>query len=109
GQIHLDHAATWPVDEGVCNAMFLIYTDIFGSPSSVHAFGRKASRYLDEARRFIATSIHANEKEITFTSGGTEADNLALIGVAQATKKKGKHINTTVQAHHATLNTKNEQ
>ena len=104
-QIYLDHAATSPVDEEVVNAMYPIYTDVFGNPSSVHAFGRKARRYLDEARRFIATSIHANEKEIIFTSGGTEADNLALIGVAQANKEKGKHIITTVQEHHATLNT----
>src|SRR5699024_5579641 len=79
--------------------------EVFGDPSSVHAVGRKARRYLDEARRVIATSIHAHEKEITFTSGGTEADNLGLIGVAQANKKKGQHISTTVQAQHATLHT----
>lgn len=103
--IYLDHAATTPVDEEVLHAMHPVYTDVFGNPSSVHAFGRKARHHLDEARRFLASSIQASEKEIIFTSGGTEADNLALIGVAQANKEKGKHIITTVQEHHATLNT----
>jgi cysteine desulfurase len=103
--IYLDHAATTPMDKRVIQAMVPIYEDIFGNPSSVHAFGRKARQLLDEARRVLAASIHANEKEITFTSGGTEADNLALVGTAFANKHKGNHIITTNIEHHAILHT----
>ncbi|WP_188453550.1 cysteine desulfurase family protein [Virgibacillus oceani] len=103
--IYLDHAATTPVNKQVIDVMYPIYERVFGNPSSVHSFGRKARSLLDEARRVMANSIHANEKEIVFTSGGTEADNLALIGSAFANKEKGKHIITTVQEHHATLHT----
>ncbi|MFD1850185.1 cysteine desulfurase family protein [Oceanobacillus bengalensis] len=101
--IYLDHAATTPMDKEVIDAMYPVYQHIFGNPSSVHSFGRKARKYLDDARRAMATSIHANEKEIIFTSGGTEADNLAIIGTALGNRDKGKHIITTRQEHHATL------
>lgn len=103
--IYLDHAATTPMDTQVVEAMNPIMTNIFGNPSSVHSFGRKARQYLDDARRTMAGSIHANEKDIVFTSGGTEADNLAMIGTALANQDKGNHIITTVQEHHAALNT----
>ncbi|HAM81532.1 cysteine desulfurase family protein [Ornithinibacillus bavariensis] len=103
--IYLDHAATTPMHEKVIHAMMPIYQEVFGNPSSVHAFGRKARQLLDGARRVIASSIQAGEKEIIFTSGGTEADNLALIGTALANRDKGNHIITTVQEHHATLHT----
>ncbi|RKQ37877.1 cysteine desulfurase family protein [Oceanobacillus halophilus] len=103
--IYLDHAATTPMDQEVIDAMYPIYQQTFGNPSSVHSFGRKARQLLDEARRVMAKSIQANEKEIIFTSGGTEADNLALIGTAFANRKKGNHIITTAQEHHATLHT----
>ncbi|MGY0694288.1 cysteine desulfurase family protein [Virgibacillus sp. FSP13] len=103
--IYLDHAATAPVDKRVMEAMYPIYEEVFGNPSSIHSFGRKARRYLDEARETMARSIGANEKEIIFTSGGTEADNLAIIGTAMANQHKGNHIITTVQEHHATLRT----
>ncbi len=103
--IYLDHAATTPMDKQVIEAMVPIYEEVFGNPSSVHAFGRKSRQLLDEARRVLAGSIQANEKEIIFTSGGTEADNLALIGIAKANKHKGNHIITTIQEHHATLHT----
>ncbi|RLL47997.1 cysteine desulfurase [Oceanobacillus piezotolerans] len=103
--IYLDHAATTPMDKEVIDAMYPVYQEIFGNPSSVHSFGRKARRHLDEARRIMAKSINANEKEITFTSGGTEADNLALLGTALANREKGNHIITTVQEHHAALHT----
>ncbi|WP_099158616.1 cysteine desulfurase family protein [Virgibacillus ndiopensis] len=103
--IYLDHAATTPVNKQVIDAMYPIYEEVFGNPSSVHSFGRKARSLLDEARRVLANSIHANEKEIVFTSGGTEADNLALIGTAFANRNRGNHIITTVQEHHATLHT----
>lgn len=103
--IYLDHAATTPMDKEVLAAMYPVYTEIFGNPSSAHSFGRKARQQLDGARRVMAKSIHANEKEIIFTSGGTEADNLALIGTVYGNREKGNHIITTVQEHHATLHT----
>ncbi|WP_100012164.1 cysteine desulfurase family protein [Lentibacillus sediminis] len=103
--IYLDHAATTPMDPRVLEAMQPVYQEVFGNPSSVHSFGRKARQWLDAARRVMAGSIGANEKEIIFTSGGTEADNLALIGTAMANRDKGNHIITTVQEHHATLHT----
>ncbi|GGA69151.1 cysteine desulfurase family protein [Ornithinibacillus halotolerans] len=103
--IYLDHAATTPMDKRVIHTMVPIYEEVYGNPSSVHAFGRKARQLLDEARRVLAKSIDANEKEIIFTSGGTEADNLALIGTALANKHKGNHIITTTIEHHATLHT----
>ncbi|ASN05137.1 cysteine desulfurase family protein [Virgibacillus necropolis] len=102
-QIYLDHAATTPMATEVIDAMVPVYSEVFGNPSSVHAFGRKARHVLDQARRVFAKSIHADEKEIVLTSGGTEADNLALIGTALANKQKGNHIITTVQEHHAVL------
>jgi cysteine desulfurase len=104
-QIYLDHAATTPVHKDVLAAMQPVYSEVFGNPSSVHSFGRKARKYLDEARRSMAKSIHADEKEIIFTSGGTEADNLALTGTAIKNRHKGNHIITTAQEHHATLHT----
>ncbi|CDQ18096.1 cysteine desulfurase [Halobacillus karajensis] len=101
--IYLDHAATSPVHPNVIAEMMPVYKEVFGNPSSVHQFGRKARRILDEGRRRIAYGIGANEKEIVFTSGGTEADNLAIIGTARANISKGKHIITTTIEHHATL------
>ncbi|MGP4107174.1 cysteine desulfurase family protein [Virgibacillus sp. L01] len=103
--IYMDHAATTPMDKQVVSAMNPVFEDVFGNPSSVHSFGRKARKYLDQARRTMAKSIHANEKDIIITSGGTEADNLALIGTAFANKDRGRHVITTVQEHHATLHT----
>ncbi|GAA0601775.1 cysteine desulfurase family protein [Virgibacillus siamensis] len=103
--IYLDHAATAPMDSRVTEAMVPVMDGVFGNPSSVHSFGRKARQQLDEARRVIAGSIHANEKEIIFTGGGTEADNLALIGTALANQYNGRHIITTEQEHHAALHT----
>lgn len=102
-KIYLDHAATTPIHSDVLEVMYEASKNVFGNPSSIHAFGREARRLLDEARRTIARSIHADEKEIMFTSGGTESDNLALIGTALANEHKGKHIITTNQEHHATL------
>jgi cysteine desulfurase len=103
--IYLDHAATTPMSNEVIEAMLPVYKETFGNPSSVHSFGRKARQHLDAARRVMANSIHANEKEIIYTSGGTEADNLALIGTALANRDKGNHIITSAQEHHAVLHT----
>ena len=80
-------------------------TTYFGNPSSIHSFGRETRRALDEARETIAKTIGAKANEIIFTSGGTEADNLAIIGVAMANRERGRHIITTSVEHHAVLNT----
>ena len=94
-RIYLDHAATSPMHPNVIDRMLTVMTSDFGNPSSIHAFGRQSRHILDEARSTIAASIGAGRNEIIFTSGGTEADNTALIGVAEANKEKGKHIITT--------------
>ncbi len=101
--IYLDHAATTPVHPAVVKVMTKSLQENFGNPSSIHSFGRKARQVLDKARSIAAQSIQASEKDIIFTSGGTEADNLAVMGVANANQKKGKHIITTKIEHHATL------
>src|SRR5699024_11785315 len=82
-----------------------VLSHVYGNPSSVHAFGRQARKYLDDARHSIAKSMSVNAKNIIFTSGGTEANNLALLGAAQANKDKGNHIITTAQEHHEKLHT----
>ncbi|WLR44041.1 cysteine desulfurase family protein [Bacillus carboniphilus] len=104
-KIYLDHAATSPVNPQVVDYMIPFMNDMFGNPSSIHSFGRDARKALDEAREIAAHSIHANPSEIIFTSGGTEADNLAILGVAMAYKKRGNHIITTQAEHHAVLRT----
>ncbi|MFC5713509.1 cysteine desulfurase family protein [Thalassorhabdus alkalitolerans] len=103
--IYMDHAATSPVREEVIDAMLPFMKEHFGNPSSIHQFGRRSRQALDESRRTIAQSIESSPEEIIFTSGGTEADNLALIGYAEANQGKGKHIITTQIEHHAILHT----
>lgn len=103
--IYLDHAATTPMHPDVIEVMTESMKENFGNPSSIHSYGRKARQVLDKARAEAAQSIQANEREIVFTSGGTEADNLAIAGVAHANRDKGKHIITTKIEHHATLRT----
>lgn len=104
-RIYLDHSATTPVDLEVANLMMTYYTEKYGNPSSVHGFGREAKQGLEEARRQVAELIGATPQEITFTSGGTEADNLAIMGTAEAMRKKGKHLITSAIEHHAVLET----
>jgi len=101
--IYLDHAATTPMHPDVIKKMQETMEEVYGNPSSIHQFGRQARAILDENRRYLANSIGADEKELYFTSGGTEADNLALIGVALANQNKGKHIITTAIEHHANV------
>lgn len=103
--IYVDHAATSPTHPEVVDAMLPYFYENFGNPSSIHQFGRKTRQAIDAARAFLAKSIVASEKEIIFTSGGTEADNLAVIGSAMASKDKGRHIITTSIEHHALLHT----
>jgi cysteine desulfurase len=104
-RIYLDHAATSPAHPEVVQSMIPYMTEMFGNPSSIHFFGRQSRHAIDEARRACAKSIGANPNEIIFTSGGTEADNLALLGVARANRERGNHIITTAIEHHAILNT----
>ncbi|WP_018661103.1 cysteine desulfurase family protein [Heyndrickxia acidiproducens] len=104
-RIYLDHAATSPVHPHVAEKMIQVLTDSFGNASSIHSFGREARRILDESRQTIADSIHARFNEIIFTSGGTEADNYAILGTAEAAGGKGKHIISTAIEHHAVLHT----
>ncbi|MGM7702137.1 cysteine desulfurase family protein [Pseudalkalibacillus sp. Hm43] len=101
--IYLDHAATSPTREEVVEAMVPYFTTQYGNPSSIHQFGRNTRQALDEARRVMAASINASFNEIVFTSGGTEADNMAIIGAALAQQNKGKHIITSKVEHHAVL------
>jgi len=102
--IYLDHAATTPMNDRVIHKMNQIEKDVYGNPSSIHQKGREAKFYLDEARLKLAQSIGASRDEIILTSGGTEANNLAIIGAAFAKQELGKHIITTKQEHHAVLN-----
>ena len=102
--IYLDHAATTPVHEDVLKKMYEVEKESFGNPSSVHGYGRKSRKFLDDARKFLADSINAEEREIIFTSGGTEANNLAIIGTAIENEYNGSHIITSTQEHHAIMN-----
>lgn len=106
--VYLDHAATSPVHPEVIEEMIPYLTEHFGNPSSIHQFGRRARKVLDDARTAIASSINAARNEIIFTSGGTESDNLAILGTASALMDKGKHVITTKVEHHAVLHTFHE-
>ena len=102
-RIYLDHAATTPTRPEVMKAMLPYFTDAFGNPSSIHSLGQEAKGAVEEARTKVAELIGARSEEIVFTSGGTEADNYALKGVAYANEDKGNHIITTSIEHHAVL------
>lgn len=102
-RIYLDNAATTRVRKEVMEAMLPWFTEDFGNASSVHSFGRKTQRAVDEARDRVASLLGASATEIYFTSGGTEADNWAIKGYALRHKDKGKHIITSAIEHHAVL------
>lgn len=104
-KIYLDYAATTPVHPEVVEAMFPYFTNVFGNPSSIHTPGQEAKEALEESRAKVADLIGARTEEIVFTSGGTEADNLAILGVAYASEDRGNHIVTTSIEHHAVLET----
>jgi cysteine desulfurase len=91
-RIYLDHAATTPLDEQVRLAMQPFLEAQFGNPSSLHYWGRQARKALEAARQSVAHGLGAQAEEIIFTSGATEADNLAIIGVARALESKGRHV-----------------
>jgi cysteine desulfurase len=103
--IYLDHAATTPLRREALDAMPPFLTESFGNPSSAHGFGRVARAALDEAHERVAARIHAEPREIIFTSGGTEANNLAIKGAAWAGKGRGHRIVTSPVEHHAVSHT----
>ncbi|MEN2983583.1 MAG: cysteine desulfurase NifS [Dictyoglomaceae bacterium] len=102
-RIYLDYAATTPIRPEVWSAMEPFLKEIYGNPSSLHSFGRESRVAIEEAREKIAKAISAKPEEIIFTSGGTEANNMVLKGVAFALQDKGKHIITTSIEHHSVL------
>lgn len=104
-RIYLDNAATTPVKRQVLDAMLPYFTEYFGNPSSVYALAQMNKKAVDESRETIAKHLGANSNEIFFTSGGTEADNWAIKGIAAAYKNKGNHIITSKIEHHAVLHT----
>ena len=102
--IYLDHAATSPLRPQVLEAMLPYLREHGGNPSSLHGSGRRARQGVDEAREIIAGAINAQPREIVFTGSGTEADNLAIKGIAWAESPRGRHIVTTAVEHKAVLN-----
>ncbi len=104
-RIYLDYAATTPAHPDVVKAMLPYFSDVFGNPSSIYSCGQEAKGAIGEARVKVASLIGARDEEIVFTGSGTEADNLALKGVAFANGNKGNHIITTPIEHHAIVET----
>lgn len=104
-KVYLDYSATTPVKKEVLETMLPYFSEEFGNPSSLYEIGAEVKKTLGKARKQVAELINADEKEIFFTSGGTESDNWAILGVADTKKAKGKHIITTKVEHHAVLHT----
>jgi len=103
--IYLDHNSTTPVREEVLEVMLPYLRHSYGNPSSIHRFGQHAWKAMEEAREKVAHLIHADPAEIVFTGGGTEADNLAIKGVAYGNRQKGGHLITSAIEHEAVLKT----
>ncbi|WP_434756207.1 cysteine desulfurase family protein [Streptococcus dysgalactiae subsp. equisimilis] len=103
--IYFDNAATTPLSPSVITVMTETMTDVFGNPSSIHSYGRQASKTLRKSRQTIANLLDVNARHIIFTSGGTESNNTAIKGYALANQNKGKHIITTAIEHHSVLHT----
>jgi cysteine desulfurase len=104
-EIYLDYSATTPVKKEVLESMMPFFTEEYGNPSSLYKKGRTAKEHIATARKQVADLIGASENGIFFTSGGTEADNWAVKGIAEARKNKGNHIITSKIEHHALLHT----
>jgi cysteine desulfurase len=101
--VYLDHAATTPLDPRVLEAMLPYLTEHHGNPSSIYTSGRRARQALDEARETVAGILGAKPREVVFTSGGTESNNLALKGVAWAGSARGRHLVTSAVEHKGVL------
>ena len=104
-EAYLDNSATTRCLEEVTDKMVHIMREDYGNPSSMHMRGVEAEKYIKEAKAFFASNLKVNEKEIYFTSGGTESNNLALIGCAMANRRAGNHLITTSVEHASVLNT----
>ena len=102
--IYMDSSATTPLKKEVIDEMIRVMENINGNPSSLHKLGAKAKEELEGARKKISKILNCKKEEIYFTSSGTEADNLAILGIARANRKKGNHIITTKIEHKAVLN-----
>jgi len=104
-RFYFDHNATTPVDPEILETMVSCLGQVYGNASSIHYFGQSAKQRLEAARRQVAALIHATPQEIVFTSGGTEADNLAILGVVRASSVERKHVITSAIEHPAVLST----
>jgi len=107
-RVYLDNSATTPVDSRVAAAMSRAVVETFGNASSVHGFGQQARAAIDRARREVAGLIGAKQNEIVFTSGGTEANNLAIRGLCEATASHGRHVITSAIEHPSVAGVCNE-
>ncbi len=103
-RVYMDHAATTPVDVDVVKAMQPYFSSKYGNASSLHSYGQEARKALEESRDTVSSIMHADPREIIFTSGGTESDNMAIKEIAWSNLKKGKHLITTKIEHHAVEN-----
>ena len=103
-EAYLDNSATTRCSKAAAEKMMTVLTRDFGNPSSLHMKGLEAERYIRESRKIIAKSMKVKESEITFTSGGTESNNLAIVGTAMQRKRYGKHIITTPIEHASVAN-----
>ena len=104
-RIYLDHSATTPIRPEVFKAMEPYLREAYGNAGSIHSFGRESREAIDAARHHVAALIHADPREIVFTSGGTESDNAALKGILAAARRPNPNIVTTAIEHHAVLHT----
>src|SRR5215813_14013027 len=105
-RVYFDYNATTPLPPEVVDSVVAATRDLFGNASSVHHFGQRAKAVLDEARSAVAALLHGDPSEIVFTSGGTEADNLAIRGAAEALEPTGRrHLVASAIEHEAVLNT----
>lgn len=102
-EIYFDNASTTKMSAEVLQAMMPVMTECYGNSNSVHGIGRDANKYIDNARDTIAKTLNVSPSEIYFTSGGTEANNWAIIGIAMANRSKGNHIITSKFEHHSVL------
>jgi cysteine desulfurase len=105
GLIYLDHAATTPVAPEVIDRMQPYFSELFGNPSSIYGLGRKSMQALDEAHETGAAILNCRPTELVFTGDGSEADNLAIKGIAYSPRRRGRHIITSAIEHHAVLHT----
>ena len=102
-EIYLDHSATTPIRPEVLEAMLPFLREHHGNAGSLHRFGRDCRRAVETAREQVAALINAEPREILFTSGGTESDNLAICGIVEASDRKAMRLVTTAVEHHAVL------